>query len=99
MDESRACIACGAALAGPFQPEITLTLASPVDESDEKPPTLTAQAWTCLGCGLVHWYAEDDDLEDLLASVLTEEAPTGEPDESYKRRRQVLRMMQRVRRM
>ncbi len=97
MDEPRTCIACGADLAGPFRPEITLTC-TPEERKEEK-VTVAARAWICPGCGLVHWYADGESLDKILDLVVSEEALNARPDISYERRTQVLQMLRHVRRM
>jgi hypothetical protein len=114
MEEERLCIACGAALAGPFQPEITLseavagkvtgTLSAEETEAGKVTGTLevqkvSAHAWICPGCGLVHWYVADEDLDLLLAVALSEETLAPTPGTSYERRTQMVQMLRRVRRM
>lgn len=97
MEEERLCIACGADLVGPFQPRITLT--RPAPPAGPGPETrIAASSWICPGCGLLHWYAPNEDLEKLLALLPGVDA-TATPGASYERRSQVLRMLRRVRRM
>ncbi len=96
MDETRACIACGADLAGPFWPEITLTCSG---EGEEDKMAVQARPWICPGCGLVHWYAHGESLDRLLDLVASEEGLGARPDISYERRMQVLQMLRHVRRM
>jgi uncharacterized protein with PIN domain len=98
MEEQRLCIACGAELAGPFQPEITLSSVLPAEEAEEM-LKVSAYAWICRGCGLVHWYAGNEYLDLLLVAASADEAPTPKPDSSYERRTQMLHMLRRVRRM
>jgi uncharacterized protein with PIN domain len=98
MEEQRLCIACGAELAGPFQPQITLSGVLPAEEAEEA-PKVVAHAWICPGCGLVHWYAEEEYLELLLVVASSDEALSPKPDASYERRTQMLHMLRRVRRM
>jgi len=101
MDEERLCTTCRANLAGPFQPRITLS--HPAGEGGDKELKVSARAWICPGCGLVHWYAGDDDLDKLLEAVSEDEMviETGaiNPGSSYERRSQMRRMLRRVRRM
>jgi hypothetical protein len=100
MDESRLCIDCRADLVGPFRPRITLTRPPAAQEADQAPLTVGAQAWICPACGLLHWYAEDEALDQLLRLVdegAAEEAST--PGSNYERRAQMLRLLRRVRRM
>jgi hypothetical protein len=99
MEESRLCIACGCKLQGPFEPQITTTQAPSAEDPDGMPLTVVAQAWICPGCGLVHWYADDESLAELLAVASSDEALSAQPDASYERRMQMLRMLRRVRRM
>ncbi len=96
-DEPRTCIACGAGLGGPFRPRITLTHAAA--EGGQKEVTVTARAWICPGCGLVHWYADDESLDRVLDLVTGDEPLAARPDISYERRTQMLQMLRRVRRM
>ncbi len=99
MDDSRLCSDCGANLAGPFQPKIALTLAPSSGEAEKK-IAVTARAWICPDCGLVHWYAQDEDLSQLpLAGTDEEQAAAPKPGTSYERRVQMRRMLRRVRRM
>ncbi|MEJ2209024.1 MAG: hypothetical protein P8129_08315 [Anaerolineae bacterium] len=101
MDEDRLCTACRATLAGPFQPRINLIHA--VGEGKAEELKVSARAWICPGCGLVHWYAPDEDLDRLLDALPQEEmvgeGETLKPASSYERRSQMLRMLRRVRRM
>lgn len=100
MDEPRLCIDCRADLVGPFRPRITLTRAPADPEGDQEPLTVAAQAWICPACGLLHWVAEDEALDRLLAlSAEGAEDEVATPDASYERRAQMLRMLRRVRRM
>jgi len=92
MQESKQCIACGAALLGPFQPAIHLTL--PAGDEEYR---ATARARICSRCGLVHWYAEKSN-SPATAEADHEPAPP-QPDASYQRRAQMLRMLRRVKRM
>jgi hypothetical protein len=98
MEESRPCSACGACLAGPFQPRIALTQVPSLEEAEGERVTVAARAWICPACGLVHWYTEDQDLNKVpIAEVAEETSP--KPGTSYERRSQMLRMLRRVRRM
>ena len=99
MEEERRCIACGAAVLGPFQPKISLTKPASAEGSDQEKPSVTARSWICPGCGLVHWYAEDEDLDRLLEMALAEQEFAAKPGTSYERRSQMRRMLRRVRRM
>ncbi|MFN2224746.1 MAG: hypothetical protein ACK2UY_00530 [Anaerolineae bacterium] len=98
MDEDRLCTACRASLAGPFEPRITLS--HPAGEGEERELKVSARSWICPGCGLVHWYARDEDLDKLL-EALPEDDEVGaiKPASSYERRSQMLRMLRRVRRI
>ena len=89
MPETKRCTACGAALIGPFRPAIHLTLSAGAEEY-----RATARARICSQCGLVHWYAEGSSGSTERDS---EQAP--QPDASYQRRAQMLRMLRRVKRM
>jgi hypothetical protein len=98
MDESRTCSACGAHLTGPFQPRITLTQVPPGQEIEAEKVTVAARAWICVTCGLVHWYAQDQDLGQIsVAEPVAETTPN--LGTSYERRSQMMRMLRRVRRM
>jgi hypothetical protein len=98
MDDEHLCIACGAGLAGPFQPKITLNR-PPEQENDAEPARVSAHAWICPGCGLVHWYTGDEDLAKLLDADVAIEPLEATPGQGYERRSQMLRMLRRVRRM
>jgi hypothetical protein len=98
MDDSRPCNACGTSLAGPFQPKIVLTQEPLAEEPQGEKVHVAAHAWICPGCGLVHWYAQDEDLNKLPMPESAEEAGP-KPGTSYERRAQMLRMLRRVRRM
>jgi hypothetical protein len=98
MEEERLCVACGAELTGPFQPKITLSGVLSAEEAEET-LKVSARAWICPGCGLVHWYAEDKYLDLLLAATASDETLAPRPDTSYERRTQMLHMLRRVRRM
>jgi hypothetical protein len=99
MEESRLCIACGYELQGPFEPQINLTQAPSAEDAEGTPLTVVARAWICPGCGLAHWYADDESLAEISAVVSSDEALSAQPDASYERRMQMLRMLRRVRRM
>jgi hypothetical protein len=99
MDEFRRCIACGTDLVGSFKPKVMLNQALPEEDPEQEALKVTARSWICPGCGLVHWYAEDQDLDKLLDIVLPEHGEGPKPDSSYERRSQMLRMLRRVRRM
>jgi hypothetical protein len=98
MDEPRPCSACDAYLAGPFQPRITLTQVPSPQETEGEKVTVAARAWICPACGLVHWYADDQDLGKVLGvEPVAETSPN--LGTSYERRSQMMRMLRRVRRM
>lgn len=99
MEEERRCIACGAEVLGPFQPKISVTKTVSAEGSDQEKLSVTARSWICPGCGLVQWYAEDEDLDRLLEVALAEQEVAATPGTSYERRSQMLRMLRRVRRM
>jgi uncharacterized protein with PIN domain len=99
MEEERRCIACGAEVIGPFQPKISLTKTVSAEGSDQEKLSVAARCWICPGCGLLHWYTEDEDLEKLLEVALAEQEVAATPGTSYERRSQMLRMLRRVRRM
>jgi hypothetical protein len=92
---SPACIACGGGLSGPFQPKIRLTHPA----AREEPLRVTAYAWICVRCGLVHWYAQEEDRERLRAEEQAAQSLDATPGEGYERRTQMQRMLQKVRRM
>ena len=99
MEEQQQCSACGATLAGPFEPKMTLIQPSPFEELEEEALELVAGSWVCVGCGLVHWYAEGEGLRQLRGAAAYDDPKPPKPDTSYERRAQVLRMLRRVRRM
>jgi len=98
MEEERQCTACGTVLAGPFEPELSLTRIVPEQEPEQE-VTVMARAWICPGCGLAHWYGQEQDPEELDGVAGAEEDLMPKPASSYERRMQVLRMLRRVRRM
>jgi len=98
VEKERLCTACDTALVGPFEPELSLTRIVPEQEPEQE-VTLMAHAWVCPGCGLAHWYAQEQDPEELEGEAGTEEDLVPKPGSSYERRVQVLRMLRRVRRM
>jgi hypothetical protein len=99
MEEERSCIACGAHLMGPFEPTLGLTRVAPKGEPESELLDISVSARACPGCGLVHWYVDDQDLDKLLDAALPDEAEPAKPGTSYERRTQMLRMLRRVRRM
>jgi uncharacterized protein with PIN domain len=99
MEEERRCIACGAEVIGPFQPKISVTKAVSAEGSDQEELAVAVRSWICPGCGLVQWYAEDEDLDKLLEMALAGQEFAAKPGSSYERRSQMLRMLRRVRRM
>ena len=98
MEEERQCTACDTALVGPFEPELSLIMPAPEDEPEQE-VTAVIRAWICPGCGLAHWYPQEQDLEQLASIAGPTEEPAPKPGTSYERRMQVLRMLRRVRRM
>lgn len=98
---SRMCVTCGVNLMGAFGPRITLTMDLPAESEDQEGDELkvAVRSWICPGCGLVHWYAEEDHLGPLLNAAANAELLTGEPGQSYERRAHMLRMLRRVRRL
>jgi len=86
-------------MAGPFRPRITLTQAPAAEQPEQEAAQVSARSWVCPGCGLVHWYAEEADLDRILDLALADEEGLLQPGQGYERRAQVLRMLQRVRRM
>jgi hypothetical protein len=99
MEEQRQCSGCGASLAGPFEPKVTLVGAPSNGGADEEGLELLASSWVCVGCGLVHRFAEGEGLEQLRGAAQAEDLGPPQPASSYERRAQVLRMLRRVRRM
>lgn len=99
--DSRMCITCGVNLVGAFAPRVTLTRTVPAgsEEQEGEELTVAALAWICPGCGLVHWYAEEEHLDPLLDAAAKAEPLTGEPGQSYERRAHMLRMLRRVQRL
>ena len=98
MEEKQQCSACDTALVGPFEPELSLIMPALQDEP-EQDVTAEVCAWICPSCGLAHWYAQEQDLEQLASVAGPEEEVSPKPGTSYERRMQVLRMLRRVRRM
>jgi hypothetical protein len=98
MDESRLCNGCGSYLMGPFQPGISLSQAALLEVMEGERVVVAAHPWICPGCGLVHWYAGEQDLNKLSVAKSVDEAGP-KPGSSYERRNQMLRMLRRVRRM
>jgi hypothetical protein len=98
MDESRPCSACGAYLAGPFQPGIALAQELSPEGPEGEKVMVAVQAWICPMCGLVHWYATGEDLGKVPV-VKAVEATGLNQATSYERRSQMMRMLRRVRRM
>lgn len=94
----RQCTACGAALAGPFEPVLSLARAAPAQRPEQE-AAVTIQAWVCPGCGLAHWYVLEQDLEQLEGVSRAGEGLAPKPGSSYERRMQVLHALRRVRRM
>jgi hypothetical protein len=70
-----------------------------LEQEPEQEVKVMARAWFCPGCGLAHWYAQEQDLEKLERVAVAEEELAPKPGSSYERRMQVLRMLKRVRRM
>jgi len=101
LADSRICVTCGVNLMGAFGPRITLTMALPAESEEQEDGELkvAARSWICPGCGLVHWYAEEEHLGPLLDAAANTNVLTGEPGQSYERRAHMLRMLRRVRRL
>jgi hypothetical protein len=101
MEETRLCAACGLKLVGPFGPRITLTMVQPSDSGEEATRKLqvVAHGWFCPGCGLLHWYAGNEYLKQLLEAAAAAQSLTGRSDTKYERRAHMLRMLQQVRRL
>jgi hypothetical protein len=95
MGGEKQCTVCGAGLAGPMSPRITLNYTPPGEEATK----VEARAWVCVACGLVHWYGEEEGLARLQESAGQGGEYQAVPGTSYERRTQVLRMLRRVRRM
>jgi hypothetical protein len=98
VERVRQCAACGAALAGPFEPVLSLVKATPAQRPEQE-VAVTIQAWVCPGCGLAHWYVLEQDLEQLEGVSRAGEGLAPKPGSSYERRMQVLHALRRVRRM
>jgi hypothetical protein len=98
MEAARYCTSCGTRLSGPFEPELDL-IKTVEEQEPEEDVTVTVGAWICPGCGLAHWYAQEQDLEKLETLAGSEEEIAAKPASSYERRMQVLHMLRRVRRM
>jgi len=96
MAEGRLCLACGADLAGPFLPQIDMALSSPAEGAGQA--QVVAHSWVCPQCGLVHWYADEQEPE-AEETADTAEAVVPRPGSSYERRSEIVRMLQRVKRM
>lgn len=95
-EESRACIACQVGLVGPYGPSAILTQA--LTETAQGAISVTAEAWICPACGLVHWYTGEGS-RPSLADASGEEVPVRKPESDYRRRAQMGHMLRRVRRM
>lgn len=95
-ESSRACIACQAGLVGPYGPSTRLTEA--LSEAPQGAMTVTAEAWICPVCGLVHWYA-DETAHPSTAEASPAEVPVQKPESGYRRRAQMGHVLRRVRRM
>ena len=95
-EESRTCIACQARLVGPYGPSAILT--QTLTETAQGAISVTAEAWICPTCGLVHWYTGEE-ARPSLADTLAEQAPAQRPELGYRRRAQMGHMLRRVRRM
>ena len=99
MGDSRRCTACGAGLVGPCEPAVPVSYVPPVGDEEQKPLKMTVRSWICPGCGVVHWYAGDQDLVKLQ-QVESDEGLEGiELGSGYERRAQVQRMLRKVRRI
>jgi len=98
MAEGRLCLACGADLAGPFLPQIDLAHPSPAEGAGDGQVQVTAHAWACPECGLVHWYAEEQEPE-AEETAEPAEAVAPRPGSSYERRSEIVRLLRRVKRM
>lgn len=100
MEETRQCSACGIDLVGPFLPKILLTTSRGDRPGDAREAIqVAAYGWFCPTCGLLHWYAESESLAQLNAVPMSEPEPEVSPDSNYERRKQMLRLMQHIRRM
>ena len=78
---------------------VTLTRAHSNEGADEEALELLTGSWVCVGCGLVHRFAEGEGLKQLQGAVPGKDLKPPQPASSYERRAQVLRMLRRVRRM
>lgn len=101
MEETRRCSACGIDLVGPFEPKILLTTSRNAQPEETKEAIrVAAHGWFCPTCGLLHWYAESESLARLLNAVPMDEPELEvSPDTNYERRKQMLRLMQHMRRI
>ena len=96
----RTCIDCGAVLIGPFEPRMTLIRAIDREGVPDSALEVSAQSWICPGCGLVQWYAGEEDLDPLReAAEAIGGSLAARPDTSYESRARMVRMLKRVRRM
>ena len=100
MEETRRCSACGIDLVGPFRPKIELTRDSAQLGEGQETIQVAAYGWFCPTCGLLHWYADSEALGRLLNAVpMSEPQLEVSPDANYERRKQMLRLMQHIRRI
>ncbi|MGD8466119.1 MAG: hypothetical protein PVI09_19850 [Anaerolineae bacterium] len=99
MGDSRVCTACGAGLVGPFEPDVPVSYVPPAGGERQESIRATTRSWICPGCGLVHWYADDQDLAKLQQLDSVKELEGVEPGSSYERRAQMQRMLRKVRRI
>jgi len=96
----RTCVDCGAVLLGPFEPRMTMTPATNVEGALDSALEVGARIWICPGCGLVQWYAAEEDLDPLReAAEAIGGSLAARPDTSYESRARMVRMLKRVRRM
>lgn len=97
MAEGRRCLVCDVNLAGPFLPQIELAQPLPAEGAGAE-AQIVAHAWVCPECGLVHWYAIEQEPE-VPEPADAPEAVVPRPGASYERRSEIVRMLRRVKRM
>ena len=96
----RTCVDCGAVLVGPFGPRMTLTRTPDAEGAPDSALEAGARSWICPACGLVQWYAGEEDLDPLReAAGEVGDTLAVRPDTSYESRARMGRMLKRVRRM
>lgn len=95
-EESRLCIACQVRLVGPYGPSTILTHS--LSEAPQGAMTVTAEAWICPACGLVHWYT-DEAICPSPTHASAEQIPAQRLESGHRRRAQMGHMLRRVRRI